>query len=111
FSDGELRKLVRFFEAMSSQAQPYIAQKLEPLSEQERTMARQLFSSEGAPCLKCHATGDPARDKKATAPNFMLAKERLKPGWTKRWMLDPARIAPGTAMPSGLFKMEEGKWV
>jgi cytochrome c551/c552 len=111
FSDGEIRKLVRFFEAMSSQAQPYIAQKLEPLTEQERVMARQLFSSEGAPCLKCHATGDPKRDAHATAPNFTLAKERLKPGWTKRWMLDPALIAPGTAMPSGLFKHEGDRWM
>ena len=74
-------------------------------------MARQLFTSEGAPCLKCHATGDPKRDATATAPNFTLAKERLKPGWTKRWMLDPALIAPGTAMPSGLFKQEGGHWV
>jgi len=111
FSDGEIKKLVRFFEAMSSQAQPYIPQKLEPLTEQERTMARQLFTSEGAPCLKCHATGDPKRDARATAPNFTLAKERLKPGWTKRWMLDPALIAPGTAMPSGLFKRDGDHWV
>jgi len=40
----------------------------------------------------------------ATAPNFLLAKERLKPGWTGRWLLDPARISPGTSMPSGLFQ-------
>lgn len=111
FSDGELRKLVRFFEALSSQAQPYIAQKLDPLTDQERTMARNLFSSEGAPCLKCHATGDAARDARATAPNFLLAKERLKPGWTRRWMLDPAMIAPGTAMPSGLFAKDGERFV
>lgn len=111
FSDGELRKLVRFFEAMSSQMQPYIAQQLDPLSDQERAMARQLFSSEGAPCLKCHMTGDARHDAKATAPNFTIAKERLKPGWTKRWMLDPALMAPGTAMPSGLFKHDGGRWV
>ncbi|MGH9658304.1 MAG: c-type cytochrome, partial [Bryobacteraceae bacterium] len=110
FSDGELRKLVRFFEALSSQAQPYIPQPLEPLTEQERTMARSLFSSEGAPCLKCHATGDASRDARATAPNFLLAKERLKPGWTRRWMIDPALIAPGTAMPSGLFQREGERW-
>lgn len=111
FSDGEIRKLVRFFEAMSSQSSPYIAQKLDPLSDQERTMARQLFTSEGAPCLKCHATGDAKHDARATAPNFVLAKERLKPGWTKRWMLDPAMMIPGTAMPSGLFRQDAGHWV
>jgi cytochrome c551/c552 len=111
FSDGEIRKIVRFFEALSYQAQPFIAEKLDPLSDQERTMARQLFTSEGAPCLKCHMTGDPKHDSKATAPNFTVAKDRLKPGWTKRWMLDPALMSPGTAMPSGLFRHEDTRYV
>ena len=111
FSDGEIRKLVRFFEAMSSQAQPFIAEKLDPLTDQERTMARQLFTSEGAPCLKCHMTGDAKHDSHATAPNFTVAKERLKPGWTRRWMLDPAMMSPGTAMPSGLFQRDGGRMV
>jgi cytochrome c551/c552 len=111
FSDGEIRKIVRFFEALSSQSQPFIAQQLEPLSDQERNMARALFTSEGAPCLKCHMTGDAKHDAKATAPNFTVARERLKPGWTKRWMLDPAMMSPGTAMPSGLFMQQDGKWV
>jgi cytochrome c551/c552 len=111
FSDGEIRKLVRFFEAMSSQAEPFIQTKTDPLSDQERTMARQLFTSEGAPCLKCHMTGDPKHDAKATAPNFTVARDRLRPGWTKRWMLDPAMMSPGTAMPSGLFRHEESRWV
>jgi Cytochrome c len=111
FSDGEIRKIVRFFEALSAQAQPYIPTKLEPLADKEREMARQLFTSKAAPCLKCHATGDPTHDRTASAPNFLLAKERLKPGWTGRWMVDPAMIAPGTSMPSGLFKREGSRWV
>jgi cytochrome c2 len=111
FSDGEIRKLVRFFNALSSQITPYIAQPLDPLTDQERTMARNLFSSEGAPCLKCHMTGDPKHDARATAPNFTIAKERLKPGWTRRWILDPAMMAPGTAMPSGLFRQEGDRFV
>lgn len=111
FSDGEIRKLVRFFAAMSSQAQPYIARKQEPLSDQERTMARNLFTSEGAPCLKCHMTGDPKHDVRATAPNFTIAKDRLKPGWTARWITHPEMINPGTAMPSGLFRWENNRWV
>jgi hypothetical protein len=111
FSDGEIRKLVRFFNALSSQITPYIAQPLDPLTDQERTMARNLFSSEGAPCLKCHMTGDPKHDARATAPNFTIARERLKPGWTRRWILDPAMMAPGTAMPSGLFRQEGDRFV
>jgi len=111
FSDDEIRKLVLFFEAMSSQAEPYIPPKLEPLTNAERTMARELFSSPAAPCLKCHATGNPAHDKNASAPNFLLARDRLRSAWTERWIIDPARIAPGTAMPSGLFHREGNRWV
>jgi cytochrome c551/c552 len=111
FSDNEIRKLVRFFEAMSAQAQPYIPQRLEPLSETERSLARALFTHPDAPCLKCHATGQPAHDARATAPNFLFAPDRLRPAWTARWITEPGRLAPGTAMPSGLFRREGGRWV
>jgi cytochrome c551/c552 len=111
FSNGEIQKLARFFAAMSSQASPYIAPKMEVVSDQERTMARQLFSSEGAPCLKCHMTGDAKHDARATAPNFLMARERLKPGWTERWIVHPEMMQPGTAMPSGLFRREGDRWV
>jgi cytochrome c551/c552 len=104
FSPIEVRKLVRFFQALAGQPMPYIPQRLDPLSDQEIAMARALFTSKAAPCLKCHATGDAAHDKYATAPNFLLARDRLKPGWARRWMLDPSMISPGTAMPSGLFR-------
>ena len=111
FSDDEIRSLVLFFEAISHQAQPYMPPKIEPLTTTEMTMSRQLFTSTAAPCLRCHATGDPAHDLTATAPNFLLAKERLRPGWTERWMINPQQIAPGTAMPSGLFRRENDRWV
>ncbi len=60
FSDNELRKLVRFFQALSQQPMPYIPEQVPVLSTKETDMARSLFSSTAAPCLKCHATGDPA---------------------------------------------------
>jgi hypothetical protein len=110
FSANELQVLVRFFMALSGQQDPYIKEPLEPLTDQEKLTARQMFTS-GTPCLKCHVTGDPTHDAKAIAPNFLLASERLKPDWTFRWLLDPAQIAPGTAMPSGLFKKEGDRWV
>ncbi len=43
----------------------------------------------------------------ATAPNFLLANERLKPDWVERWIKDPQAISPGTSMPSGLFRRAE----
>jgi hypothetical protein len=81
------------------------------LTAKETEMARSLFSSTAAPCLKCHATGDPAHDRTATAPNFLLAKQRLKSDWMERWIIDPQAISPGTSMPSGLFKRENNRWV
>jgi mono/diheme cytochrome c family protein len=111
FSDDELRKLVRFFQALSQQPMPYIPEQVPVLSAKETEMARSLFSSTAAPCLKCHATGDPAHDAHATAPNFLLAKDRLKPDWVERWITDPQAISPGTSMPSGLFRRENEHWV
>ncbi len=110
FSPNELQTLVRFFMAMSGQQEPYIKEPMQPLTEQEKLVARQMFTS-GTPCLKCHITGDPAHDATAIAPNFLLAGERLKPEWTFRWLLDPAQISPGTAMPTGLFRKEGERWV
>ncbi|MBV8860145.1 MAG: c-type cytochrome [Acidobacteria bacterium] len=111
FSPNELRTLVRFFLAVSAQQEPYIKQQAEPLTPQEKDLARALFTSQAAPCLKCHMTGDPGHDQTATAPNFLQAGERLKEDWTVRWLLDPQRIMPGTAMPSELFKRDGDRWV
>src|SRR3982750_3601593 len=71
FSPNELQVLVRFFMAMSGQQDPYIKEPMQPLTEQERVAARDLFTS-GTPCLKCHITGEPSHDAKAIAPNFLL---------------------------------------
>jgi len=110
-SNDEIRKLVLFFQALSSQPDPFIPPKVEPLTDAERAMARSLFTSPAAPCLKCHMTGNAEHDKIASAPNFLLARERLQPAWTERWITDPAKIIPGTAMPSGLFRKEGDRWV
>jgi cytochrome c551/c552 len=111
FSENELGKLVRFFQALARQPFPYIPDQAPLLTVKETEMARSLFSSPAAPCLKCHATGDPAHDRTATAPNFLQAKGRLKADWVERWIIDPQAISPGTSMPSGLFKRENNHWV
>jgi hypothetical protein len=111
FSENELGKLVRFFQALARQPFPYIPEEVPVLTAKETEMARSLFSSTAAPCLKCHATGDPAHDRTATAPNFLQARGRLKPDWMEQWMLDPQAISPGTSMPSGLFRRQNNHWV
>lgn len=113
FSPNELQALVNFFMGGSAQQMPYIPEQLEPLTPDEQNIARAIFTSDAAPCLQCHMTGDPAHDIKATAPNFLQARERLKPGWTERWLLAPDLISPGTSMPSGLFERDTAheRWV
>ena len=110
-SDREIQQLVRFFGAFSKQPLPYTAPVLEPLSSRELAMARELFTHTAAPCLRCHAIGDPVADADATAPNFLLVPERLKSDWTQRWIVHPEMIRPGTNMPSGLFRQEGQRWV
>ncbi len=110
-SDGEVQKLVRFFQALSKQPLPYLPPQLEPLTNRELTLARELFTHQAAPCLRCHATGDPVTDRTATAPNFQLVPERLKPDWTERWIVHPEIIRPGTAMPSDLFRWDGKRWI
>ncbi len=111
FSDRQLAKLTKFFMARDSQPVPHMAEPTEPLTAAERAIGRQLFTSDAAPCLRCHMTGIPSQDVDATAPNFLIASGRLKPDWTYRWLLEPASIAPGTAMPSELFQRDGDRWV
>ncbi len=58
--------------ALSGQQEPYIKEPVQPLTEQEKLVARQMFTS-GTPCLKCHITGDATHAASAIAPNFLLA--------------------------------------
>ena len=113
FSPNELQALVNFFMGASAQQMPFIPERMDPLTNEEQTIARSIFTSQAAPCLKCHMTGDTAHDAKATAPNFLLAGERLKPAWTQRWLIAPDLISPGTSMPSGLFERDAAhdRWV
>jgi cytochrome c2 len=111
FSPNERRTLIRFFLAMAAEQEPFIKPEAEPLTDQERNLARAIFTSQQAPCLKCHLTGNAEHDKNATAPNFLQSSTRLKPGWTVRWLRNPQTVIPGTAMPSGLFKQQGDRWV
>jgi len=111
FTDDQIRTLVNFFDAMSSQPLQYVKPEIKPLTPTETAIARAIFTSPAAPCLKCHMTGVASHDKTASAPNLLLTKERLRPAWTLQWITTPADMAPGTAMPSGLFRKGNGVWL
>ncbi|MCB9832379.1 MAG: c-type cytochrome [Planctomycetes bacterium] len=114
FSEQEIQKLVRFFGALDSQAEPYVETLLEPLSDAEVTMARAIFK--GVDCNKCHAIGNPQRDAKMNAPDLTWAHLKLKPDWTARWLVDPGAILPGTNMPQNFvneyeIKLKDGRTI
>ena len=74
FSDNELRKLVRFFQALSQQPMPYIPERF-PAERKGNRHGESLFTSTAAPCLKCHATGDPEHDR--TLPRQTSCWQRI----------------------------------
>ena len=53
-------------------------------------------------CFQCHfRLGEPPpADPIAWAPDLSLTKDRLREDWIKRWLTDPGKIYPGTAMPA-----------
>ncbi len=61
-----------------------------------------LGSASGLSCTSCHPVGSrPAEnDLHFGVVNLAHSAERLRPEFFRRWMLNPQRIAPGTAMPA-----------
>lgn len=57
-------------------------------------------------CNTCHPAGDKkptVQDQNSWGPDLGLARERLRPDWIERWLLDPASYMPGTKMPNNFF--------
>src|SRR5207302_7181924 len=53
-------------------------------------------------CISCHVIGKlaPGQDPSSAAPNFLLAKSRLRPDWILAWLKNPNALLEGTRMPS-----------
>jgi cbb3-type cytochrome oxidase cytochrome c subunit len=65
-----------------------------------------LLTNSASPCLGCHAVGD-VRPKETKGPNLELAFERLRPGWTERWLANPPRLMQPTIMPQNFPRNEK----
>ena len=72
-------------------------------------LGKQMFDA--YQCALCHATrpGQPLTDD-IIAPNLILAKDRLRPEWIVRWMIDPQELQPGTKMPNFFNFNEDNDW-
>jgi cytochrome c2 len=66
----------------------------------------------GPNCVQCHfLRGAPPTQSTpvAWAPDLDHARERLRPDWTREWLVDPSRIYPGTSMPAN-FPADQTQW-
>lgn len=70
---------------------------------------RFLASKDMGDCAKCHMLDgkEPSGNTADWAPDFALAKERLRPDWLIEWMRDPQVIMPGTRMPQPYIPSRE----
>jgi mono/diheme cytochrome c family protein len=76
----------------------------EPAPDKELSEIGRKLSGPTAPsfdCLSCHAIGPKGATKvfEAPAPNFKLARARLRKAYYDRWVREPLRLEPGTKMP------------
>ena len=87
------------FEALELRSSTYLDARAAGLPEHFE-IGQQLVT-ETVNCYQCHfrmGTPPPA-DPIAWAPDLDIVHERLRESWTRRWLVDPARIYPGTSMP------------
>ena len=50
--------------------------------------------------MQCHeAEPSPGKSAADLAPDLALSRDRLKPRWIVKWMVDPQKLYPGTRMP------------
>jgi hypothetical protein len=74
------------------------------LNPAEVELGRQLTTREGLDCRQCHGVGkeQPRGDAEtqiALGINFAMTRERLRPEFALRQMLDPSRYDIGSRMP------------
>jgi cytochrome c2 len=100
FSDPDATELVHYFAASSNKSFPYLtAEAPQPTGERLKEV-EQLFKE--LQCVNCHVIGQlrPGQDPASAAPNFLMAKTRLRPDWIPLWLKNPQALLDGTRMPS-----------
>jgi mono/diheme cytochrome c family protein len=100
FPDADATDAVHYFAAASGKSYPYLTAETEAPTGQRLKEVEQLFKE--LQCMSCHVIGElrPGQDPGSAAPNFLMAKERLRPDWIPLWLKNPQALLDGTRMPS-----------
>ena len=108
FTAAQANALVRYFSALDGVDFPFAGMVSEAEIARDYADGEKLFSNDYMACGLCHVAGDqvPKRPPSDWAPDFMLARERLKPDWLLEWIADAGKLLPKTKMPT--FFPEDG---
>lgn len=104
FSEEQITAVVRYFASWDGQEYPYQAPRTNELNEPQKLYAlTHMISTEAANCLSCHYQGAFPVDRGLSelgkmAPNLNNVARRLRPEWTKAWLLRPQNWLPYTKM-------------
>jgi hypothetical protein len=111
-SSDEASKLVNYFAAMSDAEYPYeynSQRRSGHLADRERAhpalMADAMkIVTNGNYCVKCHSVGDykVGGSVRAQGPPLDLVYQRFRPEYLEKWIANPRRILPYTAMPANI---------
>jgi len=100
FNDDDAGTLVKYFTAASNKSFPYLTVDVPRPSPEAAKETLTLFGA--LQCTKCHVVGKlaPKQDPRSAAPDFLLARKRLRPDWIPLWLRNPNALMEGTRMPS-----------
>jgi cytochrome c2 len=108
-SSEEASTLVHYFAAHDGAEYPYefdVRGREDHIEQMEATHPKYLegglaIVTDNNFCVKCHLIGDfsPGGNPKAMGPRLERVHNRLRPDYLQRWIGDPARVLPYTAMP------------
>ena len=100
FTDADATDIVHYFAASSGKSFPYLTAEAPPISGERLAETESLFKE--LQCINCHVVGTlrPNQDPSSAAPNFLMAKDRLRPDWIPLWLKNPNALLDGTRMPS-----------
>jgi cytochrome c2 len=100
FTDDDAGTLVKYFASASNKSFPYLTVEVPTPSREKAKETLELFTA--LQCTSCHVVGKlaPKQDPASAAPDFLLAKRRLRPDWIPLWLRNPNALMEGTRMPS-----------
>jgi cytochrome c2 len=110
FSPANTAPLVNYFAAQAGAELGEGEGIPQPTLEQVQQGSKLIGKGQGGlSCIMCHDFRGEKSGGDLRGPDMTEMYARIRTDWLRRWLRDPARIQPGTAMPSFFSDMPEAK--